>query len=640
MNHRNIFPFLLLLTVLSGCMNQKETFKDYPVSPVDFTQVNVLPGFWHSRITTACDVTIPYAFRKCEETGRVDNFIFAGGIREGKFRGSFGFDDSDVYKIIEGGAYSLMLEPDTDMEVYLDTLIWYISEAQEEDGYLYTSWTLKANDYNDFRCCSYSDEGRFIGTSGSSHEFYNAGHMYEAAVAHYMATGKHSFLDVAVKNADLIYDVCITQGNNYVSGHQEIEFGLVKLYRVTGDKKYLELAKHLLDIRSHSGGSSYSQAHKPVTLQTEVVGHAVRGNYMYSTMADIAALTGDSAYLLAVDNLWNNVVYKKLSVTGGVGASPHGEAYGQNYDLPNHPYNETCAAIANVYWNHRMFLLHGDAKYIDVLERTLYNGLISGISLEGNLFFYPNTLQHDGETLFNRGNAGRAPWFDCSCCPSNLSRFIPSVGAYAYAIRGNDVYINLYMNSEVELQTEDGILGLLQSSNYPWEGNIRIDINNDSPVLANLNIRIPGWLVNRPVPSDLFRYVDPPETTPVILVNGMPAEYETRYGYAVLKGKWKNGDVLEVNFPMEVKQLVAHDSVSAKTGLAAYEYGPIVYCAEEIDNDEDVLKMTLSTESPMSVTFDPDLLNGINVIRGEGTLIPYYAWNHRGPGKMNVWFNQ
>jgi DUF1680 family protein len=651
----NTKSILLLLSLTSGlfsCTKENILVKDYPITPVDFSHVKVQPGFWQSRINTASQVTIPYAFEKCEETGRIDNFMFAGGIKEGKFRGRFGFDDSDVYKIMEGAAYSLMLNPDPDMEAYLDTLIWYISEAQEEDGYLYTAWTLKANDYNEFTCCTYSDQGRFSGTFGGSHELYNVGHMYEAAVAHYIATGKPDFLDVAVKNADLIYEECITKGKKYVPGHQEIEIGLVKLFRATGNEKYLRLAKHLLDTRSDADGAEYNQSHIPVIQQSEAVGHAVRANYMYTAIADIAALTGDTAYLEAIDRIWENVVSKKLSITGGVGANPRGEAYGPNYDLPNHPYNETCAAIAIVYWNHRMFLLHGEAGYIDVLERSLYNGLLSGISLEGNLFFYPNTLQHDGETLFNRGSAGRSPWFDCSCCPSNLSRFIPSVGAYAYALRDEDIYINLFINSHAELETAEGTLELGQSSNYPWEGKVRIEIFNEKTIRANLNIRIPGWSSNSPVPSDLFRYTGPQAAKPVITVNRSPVEYNTSKGYAVLEGKWKKGDLLEVHFPMEVKLVVAHDSVWAKRGLVAVEYGPIVYCAEGIDNQGMVLTdLLISTDAAMSASFNPDLLDGINVLQAKGTqiidgaakdadvrLIPYYAWNHRGKGPMNVWF--
>jgi DUF1680 family protein len=644
---------LSILTALTlACSQTGNPKMDYPIVPVEFHRVQITPGFWHGRIETASRVTIPYSFSKCEETGRISNFIFAAGIRQGQFSGRFGFDDSDVYKIMEGAAYSLMLEPNPEMETYLDTLISYIRGAQEEDGYLYTAWTLKARDYIENACCMYSDEGKWAGTFGSSHEMYNAGHMYEAAVAHYLATGKHDFIDIATRNVDLVYDVCITKGNDYAPGHQEIEIGLVKLYRATGDHKYLELARHLLDIRgSLAVDTEYRQAHKPVTEQDEAVGHVVRANYMYAAMADIAALTGDRGYLDAVDRIWDNVVSKKLSVTGGLGATRSGEGYGKNYELPNDPYNETCAAIANVYWNQRMFLLHGDSKYIDVLERTLYNGLISGLSLEGNTFFYPNTLRCDGHTPFNQGSVERAPWFNCSCCPSNLSRFIPSVGSYIYAQKNSDVYINLFVNSRTGLPVGKDRLEISQTSRYPWEGLIRIDIHNARPVEANIRIRVPGWTMNRPVPSDLFTCLNPPATRPAILVNGEPEDYITEMGYAVLAGRWRAGDRIELKLPMEVRQVIAHDSVEAKRGLTAFEYGPIVYCAEGIDHDGHVLEISPLTGQSMNVFYRPDLLDGINVIEGKAVLpgskketvtdlklIPYYAWNHRGAGEMTVWF--
>ena len=542
---------------------------------------------------------------------------------------------------MEGAAFSLTLESDPEMEAYMDTLIHYISEAQEEDGYLYTAWTLKANDYTDFACCSYHEDGQWIGTPHFSHEFYNMGHMYEAAVAHFLATGKKSFLEVAIKNADLIYDVCITQGNDYVPGHQEIEIGLAKLYRVTGDEKYLQLAKHLLDIRADVHEGSYAQAHLPVTEQSEAVGHAVRANYMYSAMADVAALTGDSAYLEAIGRIWDNVVEKKLSVTGGIGASHRGEAYGENYELPNHPYNETCAAIANVYWNHRMFLLHGDAKYMDVLERSLYNGVISGLSLDGTLFFYPNTLQHDGEAAFNQGVNGRSPWFECSCCPSNLSRFVPSVAGYAFATRGSEVFVNLYMNSQVSLQTEEGVLVLSQQTNYPWDGDIHLEIENEKSVEATVHLRIPGWAMNEPVPSDLFRFEDEPSGNPSLSVNGMPVQFEIEQGYAILHQDWKKGDVISLKLPMEDRIIAANDSVEAKQGLRAVQYGPLIYCAEEIDNQVDVLEAEISESNQFSAKFRPELLGGVNMLEGKDlNLVPYYAWANRGAGKMNVWFNE
>lgn len=636
-----LLPILSGLLFLQNCTKSQEApTTDYSITPVDFTRVKLQDGFWKDWVKTVRDATIPFSFHKCEETGRIDNFIFAGGIKEGQFQGRFGFNDSDLYKIMEGAAYSLMLEDDPGMEAYLDSLIYYISEAQEEDGYLYTAWTLKANEYIDFACCSYHEEGQWIGTSNSSHEFYNVGHMYEAAVAHYLATGKQSFLNVAIKSADLIYDVCITQGNDYVPGHQEIEIGLAKLYRITGDQKYLKLAKHLLDIRAEVHGEAYAQGHLPVTEQTEAVGHAVRANYMYTAMADVAALSGDTAYLDAIGKIWDNVAEKKLSITGGVGASHQGEAYGDNYELPNHPYNETCAAIANVYWNHRMFLLHGDAKYMDVLERSLYNGLISGLSLDGTLFFYPNTLQHDGEAKFNQGVSGRSPWFDCSCCPSNLSRFVPSVAGYAYATKADNIYVNLYMNSEVSLQTDGGLMTLTQRSNYPWDGDIHMEIQNEKAVEAILNLRIPGWAMNKPVPSDLFTFVDEQKEKISIRVNEKEMEMKMEKGYVVIQNRWKKGDVISLSLPMEERIIVTHEKVKAKSGQMAVQYGPIVYCAEEIDNQKDVLQVTIDNKTQFQSQFHSGLLGGVNMLEGEDlNLVPYYAWANRGPGKMNVWFN-
>ena len=630
------------LTVLFACEpGTASQNKDYPITPVDFTRVNLQEGFWKGWVELVHDSTIPFAFQKCEETGRINNFIFAGGLQEGKYEGSYGFNDSDVYKIMEGAAYALLIEEDPELRAYLDTLVHYISAAQEDDGYLYTPWTLKANDYNDFACCTYSEEGRWKETSNSSHELYNVGHMYEAAVAHYLATDTKDYLDVATRNADLVYEVCITQGNDYVPGHQEIEIGLAKLYRVTGEQRYLELAKHLLDLRARVLDTEYSQAHLPVTEQTEAVGHAVRANYMYASMADVAALTGDSAYLSAIDRLWNNVVGKKLSVTGGVGAVRRHEGYGDKYELPNQPYNETCAAIANVYWNHRMFLLHGDAKYMDVLERSLYNGILPGLSLDGKLFFYPNTLQHDGETAFNQGINGRSPWFNCSCCPSNLSRFIPSVAGYAYASKGDDFYVNLFMNSEVSFQTPEGVLNLEQTTAYPWEGQVLLDLLNEEPVEANILLRIPGWARNAVVPSDLFRFAHQHESQTVIKVNGVRQEPDIQNGYCVLRGTWKKGDRITLELPMEDRLVVAHTQVEAKKDRVAVQCGPLVYCAEQLDNEVDVLESGISIGARFAARFEPGLLGGVNVLQGEELmLIPYYAWANREVGKMNVWFKQ
>lgn len=628
---------------------------DYPITPVGFEKVHLTDGFWKSRVETATNVTIPYAFKKCEETGRVDNFKKAGGLMLGKFIGHYGFDDSDVYKIMEGASYSLMTKPDPVMKRYLDLLISFISAAQEADGYLYTAWSLKAaNDtVNKIYCCMYDPKGRFYGEE-SSHELYDAGHMYEAAVAHYEATGEKSFLNIATRNADLIYDLAVNHNFGFYSGHQEIEIGLVKLFRATGNDHYLQLAKILLDRRGHApivdgkptGAGSYAQDHKPVIEQTEAVGHSVRAGYMYAAMADIAAITGDQAYLNAIDKLWENIVYKKLYITGGLGAVAGIEGFDKDYVLPNDAYAETCAAIANVYWNHRMFLLHGDAKYIDVLERSLYNSVLPGLSLSGNKFFYPNPLVFDGKKNFNQGANCRKDWFNCSCCPSNLARIIPSVAGYVYATKGNDVYVNLFMNNESTLLVNDQNLTIKQETNYPWSGNIKLTISKANHIHTTFKVRIPGFSRNEILPGDLYSTLNPVNSKPMIKVNGNPISPSLNAGYADVTGTWNSGDVIELMIPFSPILIKANDKVKADSGKIALEYGPLMYCAEAEDNGGNVFSLKLNPATPMAVRYDPLLLNGVNIIetvsKDKKTMkqkyIPYYAWGHREIGEMAVWF--
>jgi len=630
---------------------------DYPIRPTEFPRVHITGGFWKARVDTASKITIPYSFAKCEETGRIDNFIFAGGQKDGRFRGSFGFDDSDVYKIIEGASYSLMNKPDPAMKSYLDTLVGYIRAAQEDDGYLYTAWTLKANPYADMVCCSYSEKGQYEG-SRWSHELYNAGHMYEAAVAHYRATGERSFLDVALKNADLVYRLCVEEGRTFYPGHQEIELGLVKLYRVTGEKKYLDLARLFLDRRGRGLESDetgkpifdkYAQDHLPVTEQTEAVGHSVRAAYMYAAMADIAAISGDTAYLSAIDKIWENIVSKKLYISGGLGAGNGIEGFDTDYTLPNDAYAETCAAIANVYWNHRMFLLHGDSKYMDVLERSLYNGLIVGLSLDGDKFFYPNPLEFDGERTFNQGAVCRSPWFDCSCCPSNLSRFVPSVSGYVYASAGSDVYVNLFMDNTSKIPVKDNVLELDQKTTYPWSGDVVLEVKNMESVTATLKIRIPGWALNEAVPSDLYTFENTPAQSAIIEVNGVAFAYVMEKGYALVPGSWKKGDKVEVHFPMEIKAIRSHPNVLADKGKTTIQRGPLIYCAEGVDNQGHALDITLDGTTSFAAEHMPGLLKGVTVLKGKGKvagdeipvqLIPYYAWNHRETSPMAVWLGR
>jgi len=633
---------LLLLSagLIGACqqdLNPAETINDYPVSPVPFTSVHINEGFWKPRLDTNREVTIPFDFAKCEETGRINNFAVAGGVVEGEFQGRR-YDDSDVFKVIEGASYSLSLYPDKDLEVYLDSVIALIAAAQEEDGYLFTTRTINPDDPLD------ADSLRW-GNLEQDHELYNVGHMYEAAVAHYQATGKRTLLDVAIKNANLIDRVFGPGKRQGVPGHQEIEIGLVRLYRVTGDERYLNLARFFLDQRGN--GNAYSQDHLPVIQQTEAVGHAVRAGYMYAGMADVAALTRDSAYLVALDSIWQDVVSTKLYITGGVGASRKGESFGKPYELPNATaYNETCAAIASMLWNYRLFLLHGKAKYMDVFERTLYNGFLSGISLDGNSFFYPNPLESDGKTPFNQGRATRSPWFSTACCPVNVVRFLPSMAGYIYATQQEDIYVNLYINNSSNIYTSNHEIGVIQETRYPWEGNVNITVTPGEAHEFALMLRIPGWTNNQPVPSNLYRYKYRNNQKIVLKVNGEPIFPELINGYARIQRIWQPGDYVELSMPMPVRQVVAHEAVLENSGKIALERGPVVYCAEGVDHGGSLANIAIPQKPKFEVKFQPELLKGIVSLHTtieylgknmELLAIPYYAWSHRGEGEMKVW---
>ncbi|MBR6128420.1 MAG: glycoside hydrolase family 127 protein, partial [Bacteroidaceae bacterium] len=485
----------------------------YPITPVPFTSVKVTPGtFWGQRLEASRKVTIPLAFSKCEETDRYTNFSNAAKHLQDPSKvfdikkGTFPFDDTDPYKTIEGASYILQTYPDKALAKYIDSVLNVIASAQEPDGYLYTARTQNPEHPHDW-----SGAKRWSAEEQGSHELYNLGHMVEAAIAHYQATKSRKFLDIAIRFADL---VCKEVGPNLgqacvVPGHQIAEMALAKLYLTTGDKKYLDEAKFLLDYRGKTTiKQEYSQSHKPVVEQDEAVGHAVRAAYMYAGMADVAALTGDQDYVKAIDAIWDNIVTKKLYITGGIGATGNGEAFGKNYELPNMTaYCETCAAIGNVYVNHRLFLLHGESKYYDVLERTLYNGLISGVSLEGNGFYYPNPLE-------SAGGYERKPWFGCACCPSNICRFIPSLPGYIYAVKENAfkntpaVYVNLFLSNTSTLNVGGKKVRLSQTTDYPWSGDITLKIEENKAGKFFFKIRIPGWVRNQVVPSDLYTYAD------------------------------------------------------------------------------------------------------------------------------------
>ena len=644
---KKLFLFLMSVSILLTA----QTKKDYPIQPVPFTEVHIKDGFWYNRMETNRTVTIPYALKLLDETGRVKNFEIAAGLQHGDFCSKYYFDDSDVYKVIEGASYALMLKPDKELEERVDKIISLIAAAQEKDGYLYTVRTMGSKKFE-----KVTGSQRWVNEQWS-HELYNLGHLYEAAVAHYMATHKKILLNVALKSAELVNSVFGPGKLELPSGHQEIEIGLVKLYRVTGEEKYLKLAKFFLDMRGHyrNGRKSwgeYNQDHKPVIDQDEAVGHAVRAGYMYSAMADVAALTGDQAYLNALDKIWNNENGKKLYLTGGVGATGSWEGFGPNYDLPNaSAYNETCASIANVFWNHRMFLLSGDAKYLDVMERTLYNALLSGISMSGDKFFYPNPLE-------SFGTHERAVWFDCACCPTNVTRFIASVANYVYAVEDNTLYVDLFTNNETEIKLKNGAVKLTQQTNYPWDGDVEIVVTPQaSGENFEMKIRIPGWAQNEPIATDLYKFMNAREENVSLSVNGKPVELKIEKGFAIISRNWNAGDIVELNLPMEVRRIIANEKVEADLGKVALQRGPIVYAAEWVDNkDGYVRNILVPDETNLTAEFRPNFLNGVEVIEGNALgcrlgadkktiekteqhflAIPYYAWAHRGKGEMSVW---
>ena len=648
---------ILAISALFACVPAAAQPTGYPIGPVPFTSVKVAPdSFWGQRLKASREVTIPLAFSKCESEGRYENFVKAekqmhSPVNLGYEVGGFSFDDTDVYKTIEGASYVLQTYPDRKLEAYIDSVLAIVTKAQEPDGYLYTARTMNPAHPHDW-----AGDKRWVNDEELSHELYNLGHMVEGAIAHWQATGKRNFLDIAIRYADcVVREVGAGSGQaRVVPGHQIAEMALAKLYLATGEKKYLDEAKFFLDERGKTGHRDpYNQTHLPVLEQDEAVGHAVRAAYMYAGMADVAALTGDRGYIDAIDRIWKNIVSKKLYITGGIGATNRGEAFGANYELPNETaYCETCAAIGNVYVNYRMFLLHGDAKYIDVLERTLYNGLLSGVSLDGGGFFYPNPLASHGQHR-------RQPWFGCACCPSNICRFIPSVPGYIYAVKDNALYVNLFAPNTMTQKVAGKAVTLTQKTGYPFDGDIEITI--DKTALKKemmLRIRIPGWARGEAVPSDLYTFADDVKTGYTVTLNGDRVQaVDLENGYFDITRKWKKGDKVVVHFEMAPRLVKAHPEVKADAGRIAVQKGPVVYCAEWPDNPAGIHNVLVGTKPALSAV-PSDELGGIDKItlpaqalsQDAGgrlavkditlTLIPYYAWCHRGSGNMAVWLAQ
>ena len=633
---------------------------DYPIKPVAFTAVHLTDEFWAPRIEINRTSSIPSAFEQCELTGRVNLFERAAAVLRGDKNvdtrpPGYPFDETDLYKVIEGASYSLSVTPDPKLDAYVDGLIAKIAAAQEPDGYIYTTRTINPKAPH-----RWAGPDRWVFERDDSHELYDLGHLFEAAVAHHLATGKTTLLNVAIKAADLLVATFGPGKRTIWPGHQITEMALVKLYRVTGEQDYLTLAKFLLDERgpgpypegerANPRGLAYNQAQLKVVEQSEPVGHAVRAVYMYSGMADVAAVTGDQAMRAAGKRIWDYLITSKLYLTGGIGASGSGEAFGQPYELPNMTaYNETCASVGMDFWNHRLFLLEGDAKYIDVMERTLFNGLLSGVSLDGKTFFYPNPLESNGQHA-------RQEWFGVACCPGNITRFMPSVPGYLYATRGDSVFVNLFAKGTAKIDLPGGAVTIDQETRYPWDGRVNMIVRPLQARRFAINVRIPGWARSEPVPSDLYRFVDNAGAGPTLTVNGNVQVQKVDHGYVTIDRTWSPGDVIALDLPMPVRRIVSNDKVIANGNRVALQRGPIVYAAEWPDNPNGkVRNIVLPDRNALTAEFRKDLLNGVEVIKGRAVglafdakgavtrteqpfmAIPYATWANRGRGQMAVW---
>lgn len=649
-----------LALALAAVSLSLQAASDYPVQPVRFTEVHLTKGLLHDRQATNTAVTLPFAFDQCESSGRLRNFDLAAEVMRRRAAGEtnfqikpptqYPFDDTDVYKALEGAAFCLSVKADPALAARVEKFIQHVAAAQESDGYLYTFRTM----HPDSPGHDWVGKQRWEKDPGLSHELYNLGHLYEAGYAHFQATGSRSLLDICLKSAALL-QTDFGDGEPRISpGHQVIEMGLAKLYRQTGDPRWLHLAKFFLEVRGQ--GSEYSQDHKPVLQQDKAVGHAVRANYMYSGMADVAALTGDQRYLAAITRIWDNVVGTKLHLTGGCGARASGEAYGNDYELPHRCYNETCAAVAFLFWNHRMFLMTGDAKYMDVFERSLYNGVLSGVSLSGDRFFYPNPLEYDGSAKNNHGFAGRAPWFGCACCPPNVLRTFASLGDYVYAVQSNKLFVNLYAEGEATAMVASNKVKLEQTTSYPWNGEITMRVTPEKPGPFTLCLRIPGWVAGKPLPSDLYTYDDATPAKWTLKVNGKKVSAKPELGYAQLTREWKRGDIIKLTFPMPVRRVAGNPKIAATRNQVALERGPVVYAFEGLDNDGSVFDVVLPASAKITPEHREQFLGGVTVLKIEkaqrafrdatGKLatkpakllaIPYAVWANRGLTPMGVW---
>lgn len=635
---------LILIPVVFLVIAARSQTSSQKLYPVIFSEVTVTDPFWKPKMQTVATATLDACVRYTQEkTGRIRNFEKAAQL-SGKHEGIF-YDDSDVYKAIEAIAYSLKNYPNPELERNTDEWIRKIAAAQLPDGYLNTYYIL--TDISE----------RW--TDMDKHEDYCAGHLIEAGIAYYNTTGKDLLLRTAIRFADHIDSVFRQQNRPWVSGHQEIELALMKLYHHTHNIKYLELADWFLEQRGRGYGKGaiwdkwkdpdYCQDGLPVKDQRKITGHAVRAMYLYTGAADVAAVTNDAGYINAMDSIWEDVVFHHMYITGGIGAQGSNEGFGKPYDLPNaSAYCETCASVGMVFWNQRMNMLSGDAKYIDVLERSLYNGALDGVSLSGDRFFY-------GNPLASFGGYGRSEWFGTACCPSNIARLIGELGNFIYGKSENTIWVNLFVGSETEFQMGKNTVDLKMETRYPWKGDVELEVTPAKKQDFELRIRLPGWLTT-PVPGRLYRYAGEEAEPPVLKVNSKPVVYTVDHGYAVIRRTWKKGDRVTLQLPMKVRKVVSDPAVKQNDNRVALQYGPVVYCIEGVDVEAGAGNVIIPADTKFDVTFEHSLLGGVNTlhfdapvvsISGDGssvstirkkiTAIPYFSWNNRGVSDMQVW---
>lgn len=644
---KNQIGYRLLIFCCCSALSLGGQNKFANLAPVKFSTVQITDAFWKPRMDKVASVTVPVCIEQTEvKTGRIRNFERVAGTRDGKFEGIF-YDDSDVFKALEAMAYTLKTKPDPKLEAKCDEWIDKIAAAQQKDGYINTYYTLTGLDKR--------------WTDMSMHEDYNTGHLLEAAVAYYNATGKRKLLDVGIRMVEHMMSLFGPGKRHWVTGHQELELALVKLYQVSNDKRFLDFSHWLLEERGHGYAhgytwtdwkdTAYAQDIKPVSLTTQITGHAVRAMYLYTGAADVAAYTGDEGYLKAMNTVWDDVVERNMYITGGIGSSGSNEGFSKDYDLPNErAYCETCASVGMVFWNQRMNRLTGQTKFIDVLEKSLYNGALDGLSLAGDRFFYGNPLASSG-THFRR------EWFGTACCPSNIARLIASLGDYIYASDPQSIYVNLFVGSNTSIDLAKGKVEIRQETEYPWKGLIKLTVNPEQPQSFALKIRLPGWAKGNPGAGALYKFLDEgPANFATLKVNGQAQNLKLDNGYLILERSWNKGDVVELNLAMPIRRVVARDEVKDNENRMALQRGPLVYCVEGVDHNGSAWNLIVPDQVTFTPQWRPDLLGGVMTLTGTGmaivptkdgigaqtikqkiSAVPYFSWCNRGSNQMLVW---